>query len=380
VNYTYDEADRLRTVTGDARYAGAITYDAHGNTTVLGSTSLGYDLADRHVRTTDGASVVTYVRDVGDRIVSRKVNGTVAAKYAYCGPSDGACATLNNAGTVLERVIGLPGGVMLTLSGATQRWGYSNVHGDLVAQANSAGAKQGVTSVYDPYGQSLTAVPDQLTGNMDFGWLGSAERPFEHQGALATIEMGARQYVPGLGRFLEVDPVRGGCANAYEYAMGDPINGFDLSGLTVEDDIDAADLRVAAGLPAWPDPPTPPAASNNSFWGPRARFAPAPDPEPKSSSRRYEAASCKAMGPVVRAVSYGGYVRGEYWLAKGDTDRAVQNFLATGGESAGASLIQRGLNLLGKGGTLVGRAIPVISGAATYFDAMCSFDIWAGNK
>ena len=42
--------------------------------------------------------------------------------------------------------------------------------------------------------------------------------------------MGARQYVPGLGRFLSVDPIDGGSANAYDYVNGDPVNGRDLAG------------------------------------------------------------------------------------------------------------------------------------------------------
>jgi hypothetical protein len=48
-------------------------------------------------------------------------------------------------------------------------------------------------------------------------------------GLLPSIDMGARQYTPRLGRFTETDPVEGGCANDYVYPA-DPVNVYDLDG------------------------------------------------------------------------------------------------------------------------------------------------------
>jgi RHS repeat-associated protein len=157
---------------------------------------------------------------------------TETQRYGFSGGGDTPDLTLDTTNTIVESTIALPGGVLFTSRTTGSIWSYPNIHGDITATADHTGVKQGATSVYDPFGQLVGGVVvDNSAGGYDYAWLGKQQRGLEHTAGLQPIiEMGARQYSPRLGRFLETDPIEGGSANDYDYTSGDPVNQFDLNG------------------------------------------------------------------------------------------------------------------------------------------------------
>ncbi|WP_237047735.1 PA14 domain-containing protein [Lentzea guizhouensis] len=245
--YCYDAADRLLGTVGTNAVTG-VKYDANGNTTEYtanGSTThLTWDSADRNTGARSvGAdpAAVAYQRDSSNRIVRRGAeqgDQLQVALYAHTADGDTADIVLGQDKKLLSRSISLPGGVLLTITGDTRTYGHPTVRGDLALTTDAAGHQAGQLRHYSPFGEPLAdggavdtdAVPDNVPGQADFGWLGQHQRLYEHAGALSIVQMGARPYSPLLGRFLSVDPVEGGSANDYDYVYGDPVNITDLDG------------------------------------------------------------------------------------------------------------------------------------------------------
>ena len=100
----------------------------------------------------------------------------------------------------------------------------TDLHGDIVAAASPSETETKLLSTSDTseYGVPTTSTPAK------YSWLGAEQQPTELPSG--EIAMGARSYIPQLGRFLQPDPRPGGSANAYAYTFGDPVNTFDPSG------------------------------------------------------------------------------------------------------------------------------------------------------
>jgi RHS repeat-associated protein len=224
-SHSYDTGDRL-TDTG-------IVYDNFGRITSLpgadaggGTLTTSFFGNDMVASQSQGGVTNTFQLDGGlrqrQRLQAGGLEGTEV--FHYANPSDSPAWT--ERGSAWSRnIVGIGGelaAIQDSSSGTVLE--LTNLHGDVVATASPSpsATELASTSEYDEFGNPEKGSPAR------FGWLGGKQRRTELPSGV--IQMGARSYVPKIGRFLSPDPVLGGSANAYDYAFQDPVNQFDLNG------------------------------------------------------------------------------------------------------------------------------------------------------
>ncbi|MBI2691130.1 MAG: hypothetical protein HYX29_04200 [Solirubrobacterales bacterium] len=146
---------------------------------------------------------------------------TTTESYAYAGDSDSPAFTQKGAAWN-RTVLGIGGAEAVQDSATGVKLLIQNLRGDVVAQSTTAGTLSNFSRV-DEFGVPKAALP----AGTKYAFHGSKQREALTGGGM--VAMGVRLYQPQMGRFLQVDPVRGGTANPYEYPS-DPVNSQDLDG------------------------------------------------------------------------------------------------------------------------------------------------------
>jgi RHS repeat-associated protein len=245
VSYTYDASGNRTNVTDSGTASayvanslnqyvtanGAVhSYDANGNLQSTSVWNYTYDAQNRLISASNGTTTATLAYDAANRCVARTINGTTTylyyngwqlieehdgsdnllASYVHGAGLDELLTRTTGAGTFYYHEDGLGNVVKLTDGTGTVQEGYSY---DVF----------GAVTIRDGSGTLLTA---SASGNR-FLYTGREYLP-----VLGLYDYRNRVYSPGLGRFLQTDPIRfnAGDINIYRYCGNNPMNGFDPLG------------------------------------------------------------------------------------------------------------------------------------------------------
>ncbi len=227
VTGSYDDQDRLLEYGGNT-----YTYTANGE--LLTKTSYGqtttyqYDVLGNLRRVELPGKTIEYVIDGRNRRIGKEVNGTLVQGFLYQGSLKPVAELDGNGNVVARFVYGSKGNVpdYLVKEGKTYRiisdqlgsprWVVDIAEGSVVQRME-----------YDAFGN---VVLDTVPGFQPFGFAGGL-----YDSETRLVRFGARDYDAEVGRWTTKDLVgfAGGDFNFYGYALNNPVNLTDSSGLFV---------------------------------------------------------------------------------------------------------------------------------------------------
>jgi RHS repeat-associated protein len=196
-------------------------YDEAGNTKARpgpgGAQTLTWDVEGELAKVTSGGTDTTFVYDAdGNRLERKDPNGTVTV---YMGSSElrktaaGAVSATRYYGKVAIRT---------TADGLTWLAGDHHGTGELAIKASTL---EPTRRRLDPFGLNRGAA---VAWPGEKGFVGGVQDP------TGLTHLGAREYDPGLGRFISVDPVFDTddpqSMTGYAYCSSDPVNCIDADG------------------------------------------------------------------------------------------------------------------------------------------------------
>ncbi|MBY0545918.1 MAG: hypothetical protein K2W95_01375 [Candidatus Obscuribacterales bacterium] len=204
----------------------ACNYDDNGNMTSGPFTSAAFDVINRVTQIVSGGITNNYLNDPLNRQAQKEVDSTKTG-FLYDGVQ--LIAEYNSGGSMLNRYI--PGArldeILVQIADPSGTPVTTYLHqdrlGSTVAQSNSSGAVLNKYQ-YSPFGETPS-----LTGTL-FGF--TCQR---YDSEIGQYNYKLRQYAPGIGRFLQPDPLgfAAGDMNLYTYVNNDPANLADPLGLFV---------------------------------------------------------------------------------------------------------------------------------------------------
>jgi RHS repeat-associated protein len=214
--YAYDNANRM-TSAGGATY----TWDNNGNLLSDGNKTYRYDELNHLVGVTGGGDTYSYAYDGQGNRVSQTVNG-VSTNYVLDLSTGLPQVLADNTHTYLYG-LGLEG---QDEGGDFDYFGKDGLGSVRQVIRGDANGEVTQATSYTPYGEVLWTIGD---GNTSYGFTG------EMTDANGLVNLRARYYDPGMGRFLNKDTWTGDANqpmsyNGWEYVYGNPVNGTDPSG------------------------------------------------------------------------------------------------------------------------------------------------------